>query len=161
EGWPPRIDDPLPPQRERDPKQHLHMTIQNLNRHHKHRLIRFAGDGNGRGVRWEFHAPGGRAAPPELQASASTATARLREGPSGRAGEGSDPSPVFPVPRRSSDKDVSTQVRLVGADGVVDVVQREEPRRHALLPWCLALSTVTPRHLDGTEKRSRIIIQGC
>jgi hypothetical protein len=53
EGWPPRIDDPLPPQRDQDPKRHLHVTITNLNRHQKHRVIRFAGDGTGRGICWE------------------------------------------------------------------------------------------------------------
>jgi hypothetical protein len=62
EGWPSRIDDPLSPNWERDPKHQLHITIQNLNRHQKHRLLRFTGDGNGRGVRWQFHAPPARGA---------------------------------------------------------------------------------------------------
>ena len=52
EGWPTRIDDPLPPQAEQDPKRRLHDTIVSLNRTHKHRLIRFMGDGSGEGVRW-------------------------------------------------------------------------------------------------------------
>jgi hypothetical protein len=57
EGWPPRIDDPLPPHAEQDSKRRLHDTITTLNRHQKHRLIRFSGDGSGEGVRWEFVSP--------------------------------------------------------------------------------------------------------
>jgi hypothetical protein len=53
EGWPVRIDDPLPQLRELDPKRRLHDAIKGLNRHQKHRLIRFMGDGSGQGVRWE------------------------------------------------------------------------------------------------------------
>lgn len=52
ESWPARIDDPLPPQAEQDPKRRLHDTIVSLNRNHKQRLIRFMGDGSGEGVRW-------------------------------------------------------------------------------------------------------------
>lgn len=52
ENWPVRIDDPLPPQIDQDPKRRLHDTIVSLNRNHKHRLIRFMGDGSGEGVRW-------------------------------------------------------------------------------------------------------------
>lgn len=52
EHWPARIDDPLPPQADQDPKRRLHDTIVSLNRSHKHRLIRFMGDGSGEGVRW-------------------------------------------------------------------------------------------------------------
>lgn len=52
ENWPVRIDDPLPPQVDQDPKRRLHDTIVSLNRNHKHRLIRFMGDGSGEGVRW-------------------------------------------------------------------------------------------------------------
>jgi hypothetical protein len=54
EGWPPRVDDPLPPQPEQDPKRRLHDTLKALNRHQKHQLIRFLGDGTGEGVRWEL-----------------------------------------------------------------------------------------------------------
>lgn len=54
EGWPPRIDDPLPPSNGIDPKQRLHDTIQRLNQHQLQSRIRFRGDGMGRGVRWEF-----------------------------------------------------------------------------------------------------------
>ena len=53
EGWPPRIDDPLPTQPHLDPKRRLHDTIRSLNRHQKHRLLRFKGDGTGEGVLWE------------------------------------------------------------------------------------------------------------
>jgi hypothetical protein len=54
EGWPPRIDDPLPPQAGQNPCRRLHDTIMSLNRHQKHPLLRFSGDGSGEGVRWEF-----------------------------------------------------------------------------------------------------------
>jgi hypothetical protein len=54
ELWPPRIDDPLPPHQEVDPKRRLHDTIKSLNRNQKNRLIRFMGDGSGEGIRWEF-----------------------------------------------------------------------------------------------------------
>lgn len=52
EGWPARIDDPLPPHRDQDPKRRLHDTIVSLNRNHKTRFLRFMGDGSGQGVRW-------------------------------------------------------------------------------------------------------------
>lgn len=54
ESWPPRIDDPLPPHREQPPKRRLQETIKSLNRNQKRSLIRFAGDGSGQGVCWEF-----------------------------------------------------------------------------------------------------------
>jgi hypothetical protein len=54
EGWPPRIDDPLPPVADLDPRRRLHDTIKALNRKQKHDVVRFMGDGNGEGVRWEF-----------------------------------------------------------------------------------------------------------
>jgi len=54
EGWPPRIDDPLPPHGEQAPKRRLQETIKSLNRNQKRTLIRFLGDGSGQGVRWEF-----------------------------------------------------------------------------------------------------------
>jgi hypothetical protein len=53
EGWPPRIDDPLPPVAQLDPRRRLHDTIKALNRKQKHCLIRFRGDGSGEGIRWE------------------------------------------------------------------------------------------------------------
>jgi hypothetical protein len=58
ENWPPRIDDPLSPQAEQDPKRRLHDTINSLNRHQRHPLLRFLGDGSGQGVRWEFYING-------------------------------------------------------------------------------------------------------
>lgn len=62
EGWPTRIDDPLPHHSEIDPKQRLHDTIKSLNRNQKRRLIRFRGDGTGQGIRWEL-----RSAPSQQQ----------------------------------------------------------------------------------------------
>jgi hypothetical protein len=52
--WPPRIDDPLPPELGQDAKQRLHSTITNLNRGHQHRIIRFEGGGDGESVCWRF-----------------------------------------------------------------------------------------------------------
>ncbi|NLX97026.1 MAG: hypothetical protein GXY83_12700 [Rhodopirellula sp.] len=57
EDWPVKIDDPLPPHCEQDPKRRLHDTINSLNRNQKHRLIRFTGDGSGQGVRWSLLMP--------------------------------------------------------------------------------------------------------
>jgi hypothetical protein len=54
EGWPPRIDDPLPPNPELVVKRRLHDTIKGLNRNRRNCLIRFLGDGTGEGIRWEF-----------------------------------------------------------------------------------------------------------
>ena len=54
ESWPPRIDDPLSPQGDIDPKRRLHDTIKSLNRHQKNYLVRFIGDGTGEGIRWEL-----------------------------------------------------------------------------------------------------------
>jgi hypothetical protein len=53
EGWPVRIDDPLPGHPDQDPKRRLHETITSLNRKQRHRLIHFMGDGSGQGVLWE------------------------------------------------------------------------------------------------------------
>ena len=53
EGWPPRIDDPLSPHPEQDPKRRLLDTIKCLNRNQKMRSIHVLGDGTGQGVRWE------------------------------------------------------------------------------------------------------------
>jgi hypothetical protein len=54
EGWPHRIDDPLPRVPEQDPRRRLHDTIKCLNRNQENRLIRFHGDGSGEGVLWEL-----------------------------------------------------------------------------------------------------------
>lgn len=53
EGWPAKIDDPLPPVPNQTSRQRLHDAIKNLNRHRLNRVIRFAGDGTGEGVLWE------------------------------------------------------------------------------------------------------------
>jgi len=52
ENWPERIDDPLPPLRDIEPKRRLHETIASLNRRCRNRVLRFCGDGLGRGIRW-------------------------------------------------------------------------------------------------------------
>jgi hypothetical protein len=54
EGWPPRIDDPLPPHRHLDPKRRLGEAIRRLNRNQKTRLLRFRSNGHGNGVCWEL-----------------------------------------------------------------------------------------------------------
>ena len=54
EGWPVRIDDPLPPNPEQDSRRRLHDTINSLNRNQKNSVIRFQGDGRGQGIRWEL-----------------------------------------------------------------------------------------------------------
>jgi hypothetical protein len=54
EGWPGRIDDPLSPQPEQDPKRRLHDTIKRLNRDQTNALMHFRGDGTGEGVIWEL-----------------------------------------------------------------------------------------------------------
>jgi hypothetical protein len=54
EGWPPHIDDPLPPRPGQDPKYRLHSTITNLNRGHEARLLHFRADGRGQGVCWQL-----------------------------------------------------------------------------------------------------------
>ncbi len=59
EGWPVRIDDPLPPVSESEPKQRLRETIRSLNRNQKERLVRFKGDGTGEGVLWEPYSHNG------------------------------------------------------------------------------------------------------
>jgi hypothetical protein len=53
EGWPKRIDDPLPPCDGLDPKQRLRDSIKALNRNRKSDRLRFLGDGNSEGVVWE------------------------------------------------------------------------------------------------------------
>ena len=53
EGWPARIDDPLPPVPETDPKRRLSDTIKCLNRKQQNSLVRFSGDGTGEGVLWD------------------------------------------------------------------------------------------------------------
>lgn len=54
EGWPERIDDPLPPDPYCSSSERLHDAIKNLNRNHLVPLLRFHGDGTGRGIRWQI-----------------------------------------------------------------------------------------------------------
>ena len=54
DGWPARIDDPLPPEARIDPKRRLHDTIKNLNKNQQTRMVHFRGDGTGEGVIWEL-----------------------------------------------------------------------------------------------------------
>jgi hypothetical protein len=54
EGWPPHIDDPLPPVADESPKDHLRDTIRSLNSSQKNRVLRFRGDGTGQGILWEL-----------------------------------------------------------------------------------------------------------
>ena len=54
EGWPPRIDDPLPPVSDQDSRRRLIDAIRYLNRNQANSLIRFHGDGTGRGILWEL-----------------------------------------------------------------------------------------------------------
>ena len=54
EAWVQRIFDPLQPQDERVAKQRLRWTINRLNRHQEHPLIRFFTDGSGQVVCWEL-----------------------------------------------------------------------------------------------------------
>lgn len=54
EGWPSRIDDPLPPIPEADSKRRLSDSIKGLNRRQINSLIRFSGDGTGEGVLWDL-----------------------------------------------------------------------------------------------------------
>jgi hypothetical protein len=52
EGWPVRIDDPLPFQKGIDSKSRLRDTVKALNR--SQQVLRFHLDGTGEGVRWEL-----------------------------------------------------------------------------------------------------------
>ena len=54
EGWPPAVDDPLPPRPEQDAKRRLRSTIQSLNANQKNPLLHFRGDGTGCRVVWEL-----------------------------------------------------------------------------------------------------------
>lgn len=54
EGWPSKIDDPLPPNPKICPKRRLHDTIKCLNRRQLSNGIKFRGDGTGQGVLLEI-----------------------------------------------------------------------------------------------------------
>ncbi len=60
EGWPERIDDPLPPKPAQNSKRRLADTIKCLNRKQIQELIHFRGDGTGEGVIWERKCNGTR-----------------------------------------------------------------------------------------------------
>lgn len=57
EGWPARIDDPLPHAGSLSPKRRLSDTIKCLNRNQHTDLLRFRGDGTGEGVLWDLISP--------------------------------------------------------------------------------------------------------
>jgi hypothetical protein len=52
EGWPPRIDDPLPMVDGMDPQERLHETVKRLNREQTESVLTFHRDGSGQGVSW-------------------------------------------------------------------------------------------------------------
>jgi len=52
DGWPGRVDDPLPPTYARDASSRLRDAIRRLNEGHTRPLLRFSGDGTGTGVCW-------------------------------------------------------------------------------------------------------------
>ena len=53
QNWPECIDDPLRQDASVDSKERLHNTLIRLNRAHRHRVMHFGGNGNGRGVKWQ------------------------------------------------------------------------------------------------------------
>jgi hypothetical protein len=53
-GWPPHIDDPLPKLAGVDQKKRLIDTLYRLNANQKTPLLRFEGDGTGRGLMWSL-----------------------------------------------------------------------------------------------------------
>jgi hypothetical protein len=57
ECWKRRIDDPLPPAPNQDPKRRLNRTVRNLNRGMKNRLIEFGGGGDGESICWRVVGP--------------------------------------------------------------------------------------------------------
>jgi len=54
--WPRRIDDPLPGNRDCEPKRRLRDTVFALNRHHlAPNVLSFQADGTGTGIIWLWH----------------------------------------------------------------------------------------------------------
>jgi hypothetical protein len=53
QGWPARVDDPIPPKAGSNCKRRLRDTISRLNRCQRARCMRFHGDGSGQGICWE------------------------------------------------------------------------------------------------------------
>jgi hypothetical protein len=54
DGWPRAIDDPLPFDPTIDPKARLKRAIHHLNSAQENPALRFHGNGNGDGIRWEY-----------------------------------------------------------------------------------------------------------
>ena len=54
EGWPDRVDDPLPPDPEIEPQRRLSDVVKRLNRSQQNFLLRFMGDGTGEAVLWKL-----------------------------------------------------------------------------------------------------------
>jgi hypothetical protein len=52
EGWPKTIDDPLPADRDQNPKRRLHYTVHHLNRVQRPLQIHFTVNGSGQSVHW-------------------------------------------------------------------------------------------------------------
>jgi hypothetical protein len=69
EGWPPRIDDPLPPLPGQEAKKRLQTTINNLNRGQGAARICFGGGGDGQSVCWGLVAANGEREESEGRAS--------------------------------------------------------------------------------------------
>lgn len=57
EGWPSRIDDPLPPSGNRPAKQRLRETVASLNRHQSTACLEFESDGKGLGICFRIMVP--------------------------------------------------------------------------------------------------------
>lgn len=74
ECWPPRIDDPLPPDGRllQTRQDRLHDAVENLNGHQREARIHFYRDGTGTGVCWEL--------PPETPPRKVPATGRKGKG---------------------------------------------------------------------------------
>src|SRR5262245_29734076 len=53
QGWPGRIDDPLPRNGIADPSERLHGAIKRLNGCQAQQVLRFSADGRGKGIVWE------------------------------------------------------------------------------------------------------------
>lgn len=54
EGWTRRVDDPLPPEAGQDSRERLRCAIKQLNRNQENKLVRFSGDGSGKGILWQL-----------------------------------------------------------------------------------------------------------
>src|SRR5205807_247063 len=70
QGWPLRIEDPLPSDAQTEVKRHLNQTLKNLNRGQSPPAVRFEGDGTGRGICWNLRL---EAAPQQTRSETSVA----------------------------------------------------------------------------------------